>query len=163
MNIILKNNNTLIFNEFQFRCCVGKKGITKKKVEGDKKTPKGIFSLGPIFYRSDRNKKPLSKIKLIEIKKNMGWCNDINNSKYNKLIKIKENIKHERMHRKDKKYDFVLLIKYNFINPIKNKGSAIFIHCTKNFKGTLGCVALKKSDLLILIKLINKNTKIEII
>ena len=65
MNIILKNNNTLIFNEFQFRCCVGKKGITKKKVEGDKKTPKGIFSLGPIFYRSDRNKKPLSKIKLI--------------------------------------------------------------------------------------------------
>ena len=93
----------------------------------------------------------------------MGWCNDINSSKYNKLINIKESIKHEKMYRKDRKYDLVLLIKYNFINPMKKKGSAIFIHCTENFKGTLGCVALKKSDLLILIKLIKKNTKIEII
>ncbi len=163
MNIILKNNNTLIFDEFQFRCCVGKRGISKKKVEGDKKTPKGIFSLGPIFYRSDRNNKPSTKIKLIKIKKNMGWCDDVRSPKYNKLIKIKENIKHEKMYRKDKKYDFILTVKYNFNNPIKKKGSAIFIHCTQNFNGTMGCIGLKKNDLLILIRLINKNTKIKII
>ena len=43
-----------------------------------------------------------------------------------------------------------------------NKGSAIFIHLTKNYKPTAGCIALKKKDFLILIKLINKKTKIKI-
>ena len=66
------------------------------------------------------------------------------------------------MFRKDKTYDLVIPIKYNFKNPIKNRGSAIFLHLTKNYKKTVGCVALKKKDLLILLKLINKNTKIKI-
>ena len=40
-------------------------------------------------------------------------------------------------------------------NKIKNgKGSAIFIHITKNYKKTLGCVAIKKKDMLILLKLV---------
>ncbi len=162
MNIILKNNNTLIFDQFQFRCSIGKKGSTKNKIEGDKKTPKGIFQLGPIYYRGDRNKKPITKIKLFRITKDMGWCDDVNNSKYNKLIKIEKKIKCEHMFRNDQKYDFVILIKYNYSNPIPGKGSAIFIHCTNNFKSTDGCIALNKKDLLVLMKLINKKTKIVI-
>jgi L,D-peptidoglycan transpeptidase YkuD (ErfK/YbiS/YcfS/YnhG family) len=44
---------------------------------------------------------------------------------------------------------------------IKNKGSAIFIHVAKkNYKPTAGCVALKKKDLIKLLKYINKKTKI---
>jgi len=44
---------------------------------------------------------------------------------------------------------------------VKNKGSAIFIHIArKNYKSTEGCVALKKADLIILIKKIKKNTKV---
>ena len=42
----------------------------------------------------------------------------------------------------------------------KNKGSAIFIHLTKNYKSTAGCIAILKKDFLILAKLINKNSKI---
>ena len=57
MTIILKNKDTLIFDDFRFRCCIGKKGITNNKIEGDKKTPSGLFSLGKVFYRKDRNKK----------------------------------------------------------------------------------------------------------
>jgi L,D-peptidoglycan transpeptidase YkuD (ErfK/YbiS/YcfS/YnhG family) len=42
---------------------------------------------------------------------------------------------------------------------IKNKGSAIFIHVAKkNYKPTAGCVALKKKDLIKLLKYINKKT-----
>jgi L,D-peptidoglycan transpeptidase YkuD (ErfK/YbiS/YcfS/YnhG family) len=67
------------------------------------------------------------------------------------------------MHRKDNKYDLLIPIKYNMLKPIKNKGSAIFIHLTKNYKPTAGCIALKKNDFLILLKLINKKTKIRII
>ena len=58
MTIILKNQYTLLYKEFTFKCCIGKCGSTKKKVEGDKKTPKGLYSLGNLFYRSDRVDKP---------------------------------------------------------------------------------------------------------
>ena len=81
---------------------------------------------------------------------------------YNKLIKIKKNVRHETLFRKDFKYDFLIPIKYNFIKPVIGKGSCIFIHLTKDYKGTAGCIALKKKDFLIMLKLINKNSKIKI-
>ena len=92
----------------------------------------------------------------------MGWCDDITSKKYNKLIKINNNIKHEKLFRKQNIYDLLIPIKYNTSNPKRNKGSAIFLHVTNNYKKTMGCIALKKRDMLILIKLINKNTKIKI-
>ena len=162
MRIILKNKETLLCDDFVFKCTIGKKGITSKKFEGDKKTPRGIFSLGPLFFRKDRIEDPITKLKKIEIRKNMGWCDDIKSKKYNKLIKINNNIKHEKLFRKQNIYDLLVPINYNTSNPKKNKGSAIFLHLTNNYKKTAGCVALKKRDMLILIKLINKNTKIKI-
>ena len=41
----------------------------------------------------------------------------------------------------------------------KNKGSAIFLHLTKNYKSTLGCIALKEKDMIILLKIIIKKLK----
>ena len=162
MLIILKNKDTLCVDDFRFKCVIGKNGTSKNKVEGDKKTPIGTFSLGPLYFRNDRNKKIDTNLKIIKIKKNMGWCDDVNYKKYNKPIKIKKKIKHEKMFRTDHKYDYVIPIKYNFNNPKKNKGSAIFIHLTSNYKKTLGCVALNKNDMIILLKIIKKDTKIKI-
>ena len=163
MTIIVKNKETLTFDDFTFKCCIGKNGKTNKKIEGDKKTPKGVFSLGNVYYRKDRNLKPITKLKSIPINKKMGWCNDIKNKKYNKLIKINNNFKYEKMFRKDYKYDYVIPINYNTKNTKIGKGSAIFIHLSKNYKETAGCIALKKKDLLILLKLIHRKTKIKII
>ena len=164
MIIYLKNKHTLLIDDFHFKCCIGKNGLSKKKIEGDKKTPIGRFSIEHLYYRSDRVQKPFSKIKSISIKKDMGWCDDPNSKFYNKLIKIKKNLKisHEKLYRKDHKYDFFILIKYNYKNPIKLKGSAIFLHLTKNYLPTKGCIALCEKDFLILAKLINKKTKIKI-
>ena len=163
MTIILKNK-TLIFDDFIFNCSIGKKGLIKKKVEGDKKTPIGIFSLVNLYFRKDRNKKPQTKLKCIPIKKNMGWCNDIKNKKYyNKLIKVNKKIRHEKLFRKDYRYDFVIPINYNTKNIKIGKGSAIFIHLSKRLLPTAGCIALQKKDFLILVKIINKNTKIKLI
>ena len=164
MTIIVKNKDTLIYDEFSFKCCIGKNGFTKKKIEGDKKTPKGTFSLGNIFYRQDRKLKPLSKLKVLTIKRNMAWCNDTNSKKsYNKLIKADSILKHEKLFRKDYKYDYLIPIKYNWFNRKIGIGSAIFIHLTKNYKPTAGCIGLLEKDFLILIKLINKNTRIKIL
>ena len=144
MKIILKNKKTLVYDDFQFKCVIGINGSTSNKVEGDKKTPKGIYSLGPLYYRADRIEKPFTKIRIIKIKKSMGWCDDIHHKKYNKLIKIDNRTKFEKMWRRDHIYDLLIPINYNYNKVIKNKGSAIFIHLTKNYKKTLGCIALKK-------------------
>ena len=163
MTILVKNKHTLQINEFIFRCCIGKKGSTKNKKEGDRKTPIGTFKIENLYFRKDRLKKPLTSLKCIEIKKNMGWCNDIHfPKKYNKLIKIEKKIRHEKLIRKDHKYDLLIPIKYNFEKTIIGLGSCIFIHLTRNFKATAGCIALEKKDFLILLKLIKKNSKIKI-
>tara|TARA_B100000989_G_scaffold167861_1_gene125559 strand:+ start:374 stop:865 length:492 start_codon:yes stop_codon:yes gene_type:complete len=162
MRIIIKNKETLLYDDFTFKCCIGKNGITNNKIEGDRKTPKGVFSLGPVFYRKDRIKNLFTKIKKKQIKESMGWCDDVKNKNYNKLIKITYNVKHEKLFQKKNNYDLIIPIEYNTKKPQKNKGSAIFIHLTKNYKKTLGCIALKKNDLLILLKLIDRKTKIQI-
>ena len=164
MLIKLKNKDTLLVDDFLFKCCVGKRGFTNKKKEGDKKSPKGIFNIEDLYYRKDKIKKPNTSLKCIPIKKNMGWCDDMNNKKYyNKLIKIKKNIRHEKLFRKDNKYDLLVPISFNRKRRVIGKGSAIFLHLTNNYNKTDGCIALKKSDFLILLRLIKKKTKIKII
>tara|TARA_Y100000591_G_scaffold79844_2_gene67109 strand:- start:2541 stop:3029 length:489 start_codon:yes stop_codon:yes gene_type:complete len=161
MYIILKNQNTLIFDEFEFKCCIGSKGLTSNKTEGDKKTPKGIYNLGPLYFRKKRIL-PITKLRKIPINKNMGWCDDINSIFYNRLIKINKQLKCEKLYRKSNVYDLLIPINYNTVKTKKNKGSAIFLHITNDYKKTLGCIALKKKDMLILLKLINNKTKIKI-
>ena len=162
MLIIVKNKDKLIIDCFKLNCCIGKSGIKANKVEGDKSTPSGIFHLGNVYYRSDRVKKPLTKLKCIKINKSMGWCNDPLSKFYNKKIKTNKKIKHEKLFRVDYKYNYLIIIKYNYLKTIPNKGSAIFIHLTKNYKPTAGCIGLKEKDLLILLKLIDTKTKIKI-
>ena len=163
MNLILKNNNTLLLDDFKFKCVIGNNGKSFNKKEGDLKTPKGTFSLGPLFYRKDKFNNPQTKLFKIPIKKNMGWCDDVNNRFYNKPILIDKRIKHEKMYRSDDIYDLVIVINYNTKNIIKNKGSAIFLHLTNNYKKTRGCIAIKENDMLVLLKMINKKSKIKII
>ena len=163
--IIRLNKNIIRINQFKLKCSIGKGGIRKKIKEGDKITPRGTYNLGNLYYRLDRVGEFRTKLKKKIIKKNMGWCDDPNSKFYNKQIKLKKKYKfsYEELYRKDHKYDFLVPIKYNFKKPIKNKGSAIFIHLTKNYKTTAGCIALNKKDFLVLLNLINKKTKIKIV
>ena len=163
MTIFVKNKHTLQIDEFTFKCCIGKKGSTINKIEGDKKTPKGTYEVENLYFRKDRIKKPSTSLKCVEIKKDMAWCDDIRfPKKYNKILKATKKIKHEKLKRKDNKYNLIIPIKYNFKKPVIGKGSCIFIHLTKDYKPTAGCIALKEKDFLIMLKLINKKTKIKI-
>ena len=162
MLIYLKNNNTLCVDEFQFRCVIGKNRLKKNKIEGDNSTPVGKFRLLSLYYRKDKTKYIDTKLNKIAIKKKLGWCDDIESHFYNKPITINKNIKHEKMFRRDTKYDLVIVLDYNFRKPILGKGSAIFIHITHDYKPTAGCIALNKKDLLILLKIISKKTYLKI-
>jgi L,D-peptidoglycan transpeptidase YkuD (ErfK/YbiS/YcfS/YnhG family) len=161
MIIHVTNKNTLIIDDFKFKCCVGKRGLNSNKIEGDYSTPKGVFKLQKLYFRQDRVRPPKCKITKKIIKKNMAWCDDPLLPKYNREINIfNKNIK-ENFYRKDSKYDYLITINYNE-QQVPFKGSAIFIHLTNNYKPTAGCIALKQRDFEILLKLINKNTKIKI-
>ena len=110
MLIQIKNKDTLIVGNFKFKCCIGKNGSSNKKKEGDKTTPKGVYKLGPLYYRPDRVKKPITNLPKKKIKINMGWCNDPKSKFYNEQIKIKKNVSSEKLFRKDNKYDYLILI-----------------------------------------------------
>ena len=162
MLIRLKNKDKLIVGDFKLKCCIGANGVKKQKIEGDNSTPKGIFTIGTFYYRKDRVIKPFTTLKTKIIKPNIGWCDNPKQKYYNKEIKIKTKVRCEKLFRKDHMYDYLIVINYNTTKIIPNKGSAIFIHLTKNYHPTAGCIALKKQDFIILLKLINNKTKIVI-
>ena len=161
MIIHVPNKNTLIIDDFKFRCCIGKKGLNSNKKEGDYSTPKGLFNLRKLYFRIDRVGVPKCKIYKKVIRRNMAWCDDPNQKRYNEEIKTYNKNFKENLYRKDHNYDYIVSISHNEIKS-PGKGSAVFIHLTDNYKPTAGCVALKKKDFEILLKLIDKKTKIKI-
>ena len=163
MHIVI-NKKYLTYENYKVKCALGKRGIAFKRKEGDFVTPKGKYKIKYILYRKDRIKKIDSKIKKIAIKKNMGWCNDSKSKNYNRLIKLPSVYNFEKLFKNNNTYDILIVLDYNMNPTIKNKGSAIFIHVAKkNYKKTEGCIALKKNDLLKIIKKLKKNTIVKIV
>jgi L,D-peptidoglycan transpeptidase YkuD (ErfK/YbiS/YcfS/YnhG family) len=161
--IIVKKSKYLKYKNFKFRCSLGKAGIKIKEREGDNITPRGIFKIICIYYRSDRIKKITTPLKKIKIEKTMGWCDDPKSSFYNKEIKLPNKFNYEKFYRKDNLYDIIVPLNYNTNPIIKNNGSAIFIHIAdNNYKRTAGCIGVKKNNLIKLLSIIKKNTKVKI-
>jgi L,D-peptidoglycan transpeptidase YkuD (ErfK/YbiS/YcfS/YnhG family) len=162
MHILIKNKNLIIGN-YKVKCAIGKRGIGTKKKEGDFITPRGKYKIKSILYRNDRIFNLKSKIKKIVIQKTMGWCDDPKSKQYNKLIKFPFDYSAEKLYRSENIYDIILVLNYNLKPIIKNKGSAIFIHVSKNndYK-TAGCVAVNKKSLKRIIKNINTKTIVNI-
>ena len=57
MTILVKNKHTLQLDEFKFKCCIGKKGSTKNKIEEIKRRLKEYlksknFILGRIVLKN---------------------------------------------------------------------------------------------------------------
>ena len=163
MDIILKKK-FIYLKDYKAKCAIGKRGITSKKIEGDKCTPRGRFRLKYVFFRKDRIKKIRSRLKIIPLKKNFGWCDDVNSKLYNKFVKLPYKYKAEKLYLKEKIYDIIVIIDYNLKQIKKKRGSAIFLNVAKkNYSPTLGCVSVSKNDLIYLLSVINKNTFLKII
>ena len=146
--IIINKSGFIRYKNLKFKCTLGKAGVGEKKIEGDNVTPIGVYRILNVYYRKDRLKNLNTKFKINQITKNMGWCDDPKSKKYNQLIKIPSNYSHEKLYKKDNVYDLIAVLNYNKNPTIKNKGSAIFVHLTKNYKKkTAGCIGLKKKKI----------------
>ena len=160
MNIIVRGNK-LEFNGKTYKCAVGKAGFSYDKNEGDNCTPIGNFALRRVLYRADKLEHPVTQLPTDKIYKNNGWCDDVNDEKYNHIISLPYSAHHENLWRDDNLYDVVVPIGYND-NPVeKGKGSAIFLHVARpDYSGTEGCVALALPDLLEVLRGVDGNARI---
>ena len=162
--MIIVTNKVLKYKNFLYKCAIGKNGITNSKIEGDKCTPSGIYSIEKIYYREDRLSMPKLDFQTIPINKNSGWCDDIRSTYYNKFIKFPFSYNAEFLYREDDIYNIIFIINYNTNPIIKNKGSAIFLHVANiDYSGTAGCLALKQDDLIELLQNIDLDTRINIV
>ena len=162
--MIIVRNKVLKYKNFLYKCAIGNNGITNNKIEGDKCTPSGIYSIDQIYYRKDKLSLPKIDFQTTPINKNFGWCDDTTSSHYNKFIEFPFSDRAEILFREDEIYNIICVISYNTNPIIKNKGSAIFLHVANtDYSGTAGCLALKQSDLIELLQNINIDTKIHIV
>ena len=156
-----KNIAQLVCNRRTINCFIGKNGIRKKTREGDMVTPCGIFTFSEIYYRPDKIRNLRTHLPLKKIYKNSYWCVDSRSKSYNSYQIKKKHYLCEELYRKDELYDILITLDYNFNPTKKYKGSAIFVHCTDNHKQfTEGCLALKKKDILLILKFIRPQSKL---
>lgn len=160
-NIIVKPTGKLVFGKKEFRCAIGKSGVSKNKQEGDDATPIGCFPIREIFYRGDRIEKPKTVFLVRALNPDDGWCDDPKDKNYNKFVKLPYPASSESLWRSDNLYDVIVVIGYNDNPPVPGKGSAIFMHVAReNYSPTAGCIALALPDLLETIKDVTPETEI---
>lgn len=139
-------------------CAIGKGGVRVLKREGDGATPAGVLTLTALYYRRDRRLPPPSPHHRRALKPSDGWCDDPSASSYNRLIKLPVAPaaavrSYEEMCRKDRLYDVVGVLDYNLRPALRGRGSAIFLHQTRDatLPPTAGCLALNPRDLSLLL------------
>ena len=146
-----------------FPCAIGRTGIRKDKREGDGATPIGEYELRRVLYRADRLPAPETALELNPIGPRDGWCDAPGHADYNCQVQLPLNASAERLRRADPLYDIVVVLGYNDAPVINGMGSAIFMHvATPGFAPTAGCVALRREDLLTVLRMCGPGSRLRI-
>lgn len=156
-----RSKGIMIAGARHFPCALGRSGLTHMKREGDGATPVGQFQILRGYYRADRENLCASGVVFERITLNQGWCDAPGNRNYNRSVKLPYPGSHEKMWRKDRLYDFCLLLDQNYSKRMRGLGSAIFFHlATDDYRPTEGCVAINPSDMRWLLGHIGINTSL---
>lgn len=130
-------------------CALGRSGITARKHEGDGATPLGRFELTQVLYNPDRVRRPLTALPTSIIASADGWCDAPGDRNYNRPVQLPYAASTEKLCRGDGLYDLVVVLDYNVMPRVHQRGSAIFMHVARlGFLPTEGCIALRRADLL---------------
>jgi L,D-peptidoglycan transpeptidase YkuD (ErfK/YbiS/YcfS/YnhG family) len=142
------------------KASVGRNGIANKdaKVEGDGKSPNGIFELGRLFGYEELAPTSINYTQTTSEDK---WIDDSNAPDYNTHVRGNTNAKsfeHLKLNSID--YKYCMVIEYNTKPVVKGKGSAIFFHLAdEKYTPTSGCVAIAENDMLNYLQWLMPNKK----
>jgi len=124
-------------------CALGRAGISRGKREGDGATPAGTHRLVGVLYRADRVLRPVTRLPVVSMRRDDGWCDDPADRRHNRPVRLPYASSHERLWRDDHLYDLLVILDYNLAQPVPGQGSAIFLHLAgPGFAPTAGCVAI---------------------
>jgi L,D-peptidoglycan transpeptidase YkuD (ErfK/YbiS/YcfS/YnhG family) len=149
----------------EVRCALGRGGVVaaEAKVEGDGRSPAGVWPIRRVVWRPDRGPKPDTVFPCAPIDPSDGWCDDVADSAYNRPVTLPYPASCETMWREDELYDIVVILAHNDDPPVPGKGSAIFLHCAKpGYPPTEGCVALARADVEALLAVAKPGDVVEI-
>ncbi len=138
---------------------VGRNGFAApgEKIEGDGKTPSGIFPIGIAFGKAPKlaTGLPYRQSTTEDV-----WVDDSASAQYNTWVKMPaQATSYEKMLRPDGLYDMGAVIGYNMAPVVPGKGSAIFLHIWRDDgrRPTAGCVALHEDRLRRLLSWLKKD------
>jgi L,D-peptidoglycan transpeptidase YkuD (ErfK/YbiS/YcfS/YnhG family) len=161
------SSGKLIWKNKEYKCALGRSGVSDNKIEDDQKTPLGCFFLRKVLFRPDKIKQPETALAIEPLNPDDGWCHNPKDKNYNQFVKLPypacagRPAGAEKLWREDNLYDIIVVLGYNDNPVIPEKGSAIFMHIAgENYPPTDGCLALSLSDLLEILKTVNKKTLI---
>ncbi len=125
---------------------IGSRGISYNKIEGDDKTPAGLFPLGAAFG----NESMTLKINYRQITAIDKFIDDPDDPKYNQWVHGTTTANsYENMLRDDGIYKYGIIIKYNMNPIVKRRGSAVFMHVWYGYNiGSIGCVTVSEENML---------------
>src|SRR5579883_2477621 len=92
---------------------LGRTGIRANKLEGDGSTPRGEFRLLRLWFRADRHPRPRSSLPVQRITRDLAWCEDPTDRRYNRPFRRRDGEPGDRLQRGDNLYDFVIEISHN--------------------------------------------------
>ena len=142
---------------------LGRGGVLANKFEGDSGTPRGRFRLLRLWWRADRHPRPPTSLPVHRLTRDLAWCEDTSDRRYNRPFRRSANEPGDRLWRDDHLYDFIIEIDHNTRPRVAGRGSAVFIHVARPNRGpTAGCVALATPDLRRLLKSLGPRTRIAI-
>jgi len=134
---------------FQARAVLGRGGVRAQKQEGDGATPAGLLPLRRVLYRADRVARPRAAVPVAPLAPQDGWCDDPWDAAYNRPVRLPYPARHEALWRPDEVYDVIGVLGWNDAPPVRDAGSAIFLHLARpDLAPTEGCIALVRADLL---------------
>lgn len=142
---------------------LGRSGVRANKREGDGATPRGRFRLLRLWWRADRLPRPRTALPVRRITRDLAWCEDTADRRYNRPFLRSASEPGDRLWRNDRLYDFIVEIDHNTRPRIAGRGSAVFVHVARpNRSPTAGCVALNAKMLRRLLARFGPNTRIAI-